>query len=141
MASAAANRLLSNLTAALRTSVVAAVLLCGVAQAAAPVVVNKSALNFGSPKVDSTRSFSITNNQTVAVSIAFYKTGANVHEFGVISSTTCGSTLAAHKACGVVVEFAPCNKQPASATLVVTVTPDSGSPHQVLLLGNGASGE
>jgi Cep192 domain 4 len=106
---------------------------------AAPVTVTPANLSFGSvPKGTTSAAMpvSVTNNQSTALTISSITLGG-IDPTDFLKSTTCGSSLPAFANCGVSVQFKPIASGGRSATLTITDSPDTGSPHQVNLGGTG----
>jgi trimeric autotransporter adhesin len=106
---------------------------------AAQVTVAPTSLSFGSVTHGTTSAaklVSVTNNQSAALTIsAISLSGTNPGDF--LKTTTCGASLAAFASCTVSVKFKPATTGARSATLTVTDSPDTGSPHKVSLGGTG----
>jgi trimeric autotransporter adhesin len=100
----------------------------------ADMTISKTSLAFGSLKfgVKSAQSFTVTNHQTQQVTLGKTFSGTNPADFS-ISSGTCTTTLAAAKACTIVVTFTPGALGTESATLSVADSPDPLSPYTVAL--------
>jgi hypothetical protein len=106
---------------------------------AAPATVTSSALAFGAITKGTTSAakvVTVINNRSAALTISGITLGGtNPGDF--LKSTTCGASLAAFASCTVSVNFKPTAIGARSATLSVTDSPDSGSPHHVTLTGTG----
>ena len=76
------------------------------------------------------RSVAVYNKQPKPISLSSSMTGPNAADFQ-ITGGTCTGTLGAGDECSIVVTFTPGALGPESATLVVTDSPDVGSPHNV----------
>jgi hypothetical protein len=113
----------------------------GTAPAAPIASLSPTTLSFPSTTVGSTASalsttLSNTGNATLNIS-GITLTGANPSDFA--KTTTCGSTLAAGKACTISVTFTPAAA--ASYTAAISVADDAtGSPQTVALSGTGTGG-
>lgn len=99
-------------------------------------------LNFSATKVGTTsaaKTVTVTNNQAVAISLLnALISGTNPADFAISGAgTTCGSSLAAKGNCAYAVTFKPLAKGGRNATLRISDSPDSGSPHPVALSGQG----
>jgi hypothetical protein len=109
----------------------------GVCKAA--VILNPAKETFASEVVGVTspaKTVTLINNRDVVLTIdGFTFAGADPSDFAV-SSTTCGSTLAARKSCKVSLTFTPQATGKRSATLNVNDS-DSSSPQPVALSGTG----
>jgi len=93
---------------------------------------------FGDVVVGSTsaaRTVTLENHESAPISVSASINGAGF----AISSTTCGSTLAAAKSCTVSLTFTPSADAVASGTLKLTDSPDSASPHSIALSGTGTT--
>jgi predicted dienelactone hydrolase len=100
-----------------------------------------SSLDFGSVKVNRTKSLTatLTNTGNSALSItgtAF--TGTNPSEFSLIANATnaCGSSVAAGASCNFTVSFKPVAVATYSAALTISDS-SADSPQQVILTGRG----
>jgi hypothetical protein len=105
---------------------------------AVQVTVAPTSLSFGSVTHGTTSAaklVTVTNNQSAALSISASLSGTNPGDF--LKTTTCGASLAAFKSCTVSVKFKPAATGARSAMLVVTDSPDTGSPHKIGLSGTG----
>jgi len=106
---------------------------------AAPATVTPSALAFGNVTKGTTSAakvVTVTNNLSTALTLSSIGLGGtNPGDF--LKATTCGASLAAFGSCTVSVSFKPTVMGARSATLAVTDSPDSGSPHNVALSGTG----
>jgi len=106
---------------------------------AVQVTVAPTSLSFGSITHGTTSAaklVTVTNNQSAALTISTISlSGTNPGDF--LKTTTCGASLAAFKSCTVSVKFKPATTGARSATLTVTDSPDTGSPHKVSLGGTG----
>lgn len=98
-----------------------------------------SSHNFGKVKTGTTSSpvkFTLSNNQSVALSsIEITFGGTNASDFKV-SSTTCGSSLAAKSHCAISVTFTPGATGARSGALIVKDNADN-SPQEAQLQGTG----
>lgn len=98
-----------------------------------------SSHNFGTVKTGTTSSpvkFTLTNNQSVALStIKITLGGTNASDFKV-SSTTCGSSLAAKSNCSISITFTPGATGARSGLLIVKDSADN-SPQEAQLQGTG----
>jgi hypothetical protein len=100
--------------------------------------IQPTSLSFGSQPVGhQTRSqaVSVTNNQTTNVTLNKSIGGADPADFRV--STTCGSSLASHATCSVLIAFRPRATGTRTAVLTVSDSPDRTTPYQVTLSGVG----
>lgn len=106
---------------------------------APPATLAPSSLNFGNVTKGTTsasKTVTLTNNLNRLLTISSISvTGTNPGDFP--KTTTCGSTLAAFANCTVSVSFKPAATGARSATLAISDSPDSGSPHHVALTGTG----
>jgi hypothetical protein len=104
------------------------------------ISVSPSSLAFGTQKIGTTSTpkvVTLTNNETVTVTInGVTITGRNATDFAV-SSSTCNSTLASTSTCGISVTFKPRATGTRVGTLTISDQPDSGSAHTVGLSGKG----
>jgi hypothetical protein len=102
------------------------------------VTVAPTSLSFGSVTHGTTSAaklVTVTNNQSATLTISTSLSGTNPGDF--LKTTTCGASLAAFASCTVSVKFKPATTGARSATLTVTDSPDTGSPHKVSLSGTG----
>jgi hypothetical protein len=83
--------------------------------------------------------FTLTNNSAAsATSLSIANSGGNTGDF-VISSNTCGATLAAAASCTLQVTFTPAGAGSRSTTLTASYSGADGSPQQTSALsGTGA---
>jgi uncharacterized repeat protein (TIGR03803 family) len=100
-----------------------------------------ASIHFGDIAVGSTsaaKNITITNHQSSALSISL-PAGIGGPEAGDFATpaTTCTATLAAFNSCTISVNFAPAATGAASATLTLSDSPDSESPHSIALIGTG----
>jgi hypothetical protein len=106
---------------------------------AAQVTVAPTSLSFGSHTVGTTSSamsVTVTNNQSVALTIAGIALGGtNPGDFS--KTTTCTASLAAFGSCSISVKFKPTATGARSAVLTTADSPDTGAPHMVSLSGSG----
>ncbi|HUO04931.1 MAG TPA: choice-of-anchor D domain-containing protein [Candidatus Binataceae bacterium] len=103
----------------------------------AAVTVSPSSLAFGNVKSGSKKSKPVTvknSHLSATISLSESISGTNQADFAV-STTTCGSTLAAKKSCKYTVTFTPTQGGSESATFRVTASPDLQSPHDVPMTG------
>lgn len=105
------------------------------------ISVAPASIHFGDIAVGSTsaaKNITITNHQSSALSISL-PAGIGGPEAGDFATpaTTCTATLAAFKSCTISVNFAPAATGAASATLTLSDSPDSESPHSIALIGIG----
>ena len=88
------------------------------------------------------KNVTVTNNQTVAISLAAGIGGANPAEFAIAASGTCGSTLAAKSSCTFAITFSPPAGSKGStynATLGITDSRDYPTDsHSIALTGNAS---
>ena len=98
----------------------------------AGLTISKSSLVFGSVKFGGKAllSLSVTNHQTRTVTLNESFGGTNAADFSVTGGT-CGTTLAAGKACSISVTFKPGALGTESATLSISDSPDPVSPYTV----------
>jgi hypothetical protein len=105
------------------------------------VSISPTSLSFGSINVGSTsgaQTTTLKNGSSSTISISGISVGgADPGDF-VISSKTCGSSLAASASCSVSIAFKPSATGTRTATLAVSDT-GSGSPQTVALSGTGGS--
>jgi hypothetical protein len=100
--------------------------------------IQPTSLSFGSEPVGhQTRSqaVSVTNNQTTSATLSKSIGGADPADF--IVSTTCGSSLASHATCSVLIAFRPRATGTRTAVLTVSDSPDRTSPYHVGFTGVG----
>jgi hypothetical protein len=105
------------------------------------ISVAPASIHFGDIAVGSTsaaKNITIANHQSSALSISL-PAGIGGPEAGDFATpaTTCTATLAAFKSCTISVNFAPAATGAASATLTLSDSPDSESPHSIALIGIG----
>jgi len=102
-----------------------------------PVTLTFPSTNFGNQTLTTTSGLhtaTLTNNQTVALnSIKASISG----EFAIASGGTCGTTLAAHSKCTILVTFTPLGLGTRTGVLTTTDT-GSNSPQSVTITGTGA---
>jgi hypothetical protein len=100
----------------------------------AGLTLSKTRLTYGSVRFGLTgiAAFGVTNHQSRTVNLSESFSGANHNDFS-ITGGTCASTLAAAKACSIIVTFKPGALGAESATLAVTASPDPLSPYNVAL--------
>jgi alpha-N-arabinofuranosidase len=100
----------------------------------AGLTISKTGLVFGSVKFNAKPigSFSVTNHQPQQVTLSETSGGPNAADFS-ITGGACAATLAAAKACTIVVTFKPGALGTESATLSISDTPDPLSPYAVAL--------
>jgi len=98
------------------------------------LTLTKNSLVFGDVHFGLTgvRAFAVVNHQTQPVALSESFSGANFADFS-ITGGTCTGTLAAEKACSIVVTFRPGALGTESATLTVADSPDPLSPYTVAL--------
>jgi hypothetical protein len=96
------------------------------------MAVTPASYGFGSVKDGSkaTKTITVHNYQTNAVSLVEGFTGQNPGDFSVTGGT-CSSTLAAKTGCSLIVTFAPTGTGTESATMTVTDSPDPLGPYTV----------
>jgi hypothetical protein len=102
--------------------------------------VTPSSLAFGTVTKGTTsasKTVTVTNFQTAAISLATSFTGTNAGDFIKVAGGTCGTTLGT-TSCTILVAFKPTATGARSATLVVTTSSDPTSPHSVTLTGSGS---
>ena len=101
----------------------------------AGLTTTKSILVFGNVKFGAkgVEAFSVVNHQTQSVNLSETFGGANAADFSV-SGGTCTTTLAALKACSIIVSFSPGALGTESATLSVSDSPDPLSPYNVAFI-------
>jgi hypothetical protein len=105
------------------------------------VSVLPTSLTFGSFRVgtqSAAKMVTVTNNQAVAITLSAAFGGRNPGDFAIGAGTTCGASLAATSSCVYSVTFKPLARKGRSATLNVSASPDSGSPHAITLSGTGS---
>jgi hypothetical protein len=105
-----------------------------------PVAVSATSFSFSSIAVGYTtaaKTLTITNNQSVSITLGTSFSGSNPGDFGIAAGGTCGSSVAAKSNCTVRLRFTPAAAGARSATLTVTDSPDSYSPHSIALSGTG----
>lgn len=105
-----------------------------------PVSVSPSSIWFASQVVGTqaaSRSVTVTNNQSVAVSFGTVSIGGNNPGDFVQTGTTCGSTLSAKSSCTMSIAFAPSATGTRTATLAISDSPDPNSPYSIALSGSG----
>ena len=104
-----------------------------------PLTVSPTSIPFANTKAgtaSATKLVTVTNSNSVAVTVSSYGiTGANPGEF-VIKSNTCGASIAAGSSCKVGVAFAPASLGAKSAALTITDSA-TNSPQSVNLTGTG----
>jgi hypothetical protein len=100
----------------------------------AGLTTTKSSLVYGDVKfgAEGIEAFSVVNHQTQPVSLSESFSGTNPTDFSVTGGT-CTSTLAADKACSIIVSFSPSALGTESATISVADSPDPLSPYTVAL--------
>ncbi len=98
------------------------------------LTLSKTSLSFASEKfgLKPATSFSVTNHQTRSVTLGENFSDTNAADFS-ITGGTCATTLAAGKACTIVVTFKPGALGTESAVLSVSDSPDPLSPHTVAI--------
>jgi len=106
-----------------------------------PLTVSPSSLLFPNTHLTTTSAakiVTVTNSNTVAVTVSSVGfTGANPGDFA-ISSNTCGTTIAASSSCTIGVAFAPTATGARSASLTLTDSA-TNSPQSVTLTGTGVA--
>jgi uncharacterized repeat protein (TIGR01451 family) len=103
----------------------------------APVVLSPSSASFGNTAQltsSNPQTFTLTNNQSVAVNISSIATGNSDFR----QSNTCGNRLSAHQACAITVRFRPSIIGTETATLTVNDNA-ANSPQTASLTGNGVA--
>jgi hypothetical protein len=100
----------------------------------AGLTTTKSSLVYGDVKfgAEGIEAFSVVNHQTQPVSLSESFGGTNPSDFSVTGGT-CTTTLAADKACSIIVSFSPSVLGTESATISVADSPDPLSPYTVAL--------
>jgi Abnormal spindle-like microcephaly-assoc'd, ASPM-SPD-2-Hydin len=101
---------------------------------AAGLTTTKNSLVFGDVKFGAkgVEAFAVVNHQSQPVSLSESFGGTNPSDFSVTGGT-CTSTLAADKACSIIVSFSPSVLGTESATISVADSPDPLSPYAVAL--------
>ena len=101
----------------------------------ADLTTSTSSIVFGSVKFgsSSSKAVSVTNHQSRAVSLSESFGGTNATDFSVSASGTCTAMLAAKTTCSIYVKFKPGVLGTESATLSISDSPDSSSPHSVAI--------
>jgi Pro-kumamolisin, activation domain/Abnormal spindle-like microcephaly-assoc'd, ASPM-SPD-2-Hydin/Cep192 domain 4 len=79
------------------------------------------------------RGLAVINHQTVPVTLSETISGPNAGDFTIAGTSTCASTLAAKSYCTLYIAFTPGVLGTESATLSISDSPDSASPHEVAL--------
>jgi hypothetical protein len=100
----------------------------------AGLTTTKSSLVFGDVKfgLKGIEAFAVVNHQSQPVTLSESFSGPNATDFSV-SGGTCTTTLAADKACSIIVSFSPSVLGTESATISVSDSPDPLSPDTVAL--------
>jgi hypothetical protein len=100
----------------------------------AGLTTTKSSLVFGDVKFNAKgiEAFAVVNHQSQPVTLSESFSGPNFSDF-TVGGGTCTSTLAALKACSIIVYFKPSVLGTESATLSVSDGPDPLSPYTVAL--------
>ena len=100
----------------------------------AGLTTTKSSLVFGDVKFGAkgVQAFAVVNHQSQPVTLSESFSGPNATDFSV-SGGTCTTTLAADKACSIIVSFSPSVLGTESATISVSDSPDPLSPDTVAL--------
>ncbi len=110
---------------------------------ATPLKVVPAAISFGTVTENTTskpKTVTVTNSGGAAVSLSESVGGTNPGDFAVTGGT-CGATLAGGGAsCTYTLTFTPSTETPESATLGVSASGDTASPHNVSLTGTGGGG-
>jgi uncharacterized repeat protein (TIGR03803 family) len=104
----------------------------------APVTFTTS-VAFGTVAVGSTsanHTITITNHQSSAISLGTAISGADPSDFA-FNGGTCSGSLKAFGSCTVILDFSPGATGSRSATLNLTDSPDTSSPHAIKLTGSG----
>jgi trimeric autotransporter adhesin len=98
------------------------------------LTLTKDSLVFGDVHFGLTgvKAFAVVNHQTQPVALSEGFSGPNSADFS-ITGGTCTATLAAEKACSIIVTFRPGALGTESATLTVADSPDPLSPYTVAL--------
>jgi uncharacterized repeat protein (TIGR03803 family) len=105
----------------------------------AQVVLIPTSVAFGTVAIGNTsanHTIIIENHQSSAISLSTSISGANSTDFG-FKGGTCSSSLKPFVSCTVILDFTPGAPGNRSATLNLTDSPDSNSPHSVGLTGKG----
>jgi hypothetical protein len=105
-----------------------------------PVGFNPTSFTFSNTAVgysSAAKQLTLTNNQSVPVSLGTSFAGNNPADFAIVSGGTCSGSLAAGSSCTIMLAFKPTSTGTRSATLIVTDSPDSYSPHSIVLSGTG----
>jgi hypothetical protein len=98
----------------------------------ADLIVSPTSLSTGDVKFGTSvvKSVTITNKQSIKVSLSHSVSGPNAADFSV-GGGTCGATLAAKKSCTKKVTFTPGVLGIESATVAFSDSPDPLSPYNV----------
>ena len=98
----------------------------------ADMTVTPTSFMFSSTKIGSkkTKTITVSNKQSVQVSLSEGFSGNNPTDFSVTGGT-CTSTLAAKTSCTLIVTYAPTSLSTESANMTVTDSPDSLGPYTV----------
>jgi len=98
----------------------------------ADMTVAPTSFMFSSTKIGSkrTKSITVSNKQSVEVSLSEGFSGNNPSDFSVTGGT-CMSTLAAKTSCTLIVTYAPTSLSTESANMTVTDSPDTLGPYTV----------
>jgi hypothetical protein len=98
------------------------------------LTLTKDSLVFGDVHFGLTgvKAFAVVNHQTQPVALSEMFSGPNSADFS-ITGGTCTATLAAQKACSIIVTFRPGALGTESATLTVADSPDPLSPYTIAL--------
>ena len=105
----------------------------------APVTLTPTSVTFGAVVVGSTsanHTITIVNHQPGAISLNTAILGADPSDFA-LNGGTCTTSLKAFGSCTVILDFSPGASGNRSATLSITDSPDSTSPHTINLTGKG----
>jgi hypothetical protein len=105
-----------------------------------PVTLSAATLAFGNQGIVSTsaaKTVTVTNNNSVALSLASIAIAPTPGDFAQ-SATTCGASIAAHSSCTVSVTYTPSVLGAETATLILTDTAGN-SPQNVSLTGTGVA--
>jgi hypothetical protein len=107
--------------------------------AVAPVKASPVSDWFGTRTVGSstTLTTTVTNYQSVAVSLTWSIAGAKSGDFA-ITGGTCATSLGANSQCTILLSFTPAATGNRSAALTIAASPDSSSPHNIGLSGIGS---
>jgi len=105
-----------------------------------PLTATPTSFAFGSVTAghsSTNKTVTITNKGTAMLSISESLSGANAADF-MPAGGTCGANLAGGAHCTYLVKFTPSTVGAESATLAVSASGDTASPHNVSLSGTGS---